>query len=69
MLELERRLYRLRTIEQLEPPFALVDAGRLLGRVDAGVIPTASRRSSASFQSRVGSEPAAALPPGRRDAT
>lgn len=30
VLEVERRLYRLRTIEQLEPPFALIDAGRLL---------------------------------------
>ena len=30
MLEVERRLYRLRTIEELEPPFALIDAGRLL---------------------------------------
>lgn len=30
VLELERRLYRLRTIEELEPPFALIDAGRLL---------------------------------------
>ena len=30
VLEIERRLYRLRTIEDLEPPFALIDAGRLL---------------------------------------
>jgi hypothetical protein len=30
VLEVERRLYRLRTIEALEPPFALIDAGRLL---------------------------------------
>jgi len=30
VLEVERRLYRLRTIEELEPPFALIDAGRLL---------------------------------------
>jgi hypothetical protein len=30
VLEVERRLYRLRTIESLEPPFALIDAGRLL---------------------------------------
>lgn len=30
VLEVERRLYRLRLIEELEPPFALIDAGRLL---------------------------------------
>ena len=30
LLEVERQLYRLRTIESLEPPFALIDAGRLL---------------------------------------
>ena len=30
VLEVERRLYRLRTIEELEPPFALIDAGRML---------------------------------------
>jgi hypothetical protein len=30
MLEVERRLYRLGTIESLEPPFPCVDAGRLL---------------------------------------
>lgn len=30
ILEVERRLYRLRSIEALEPPFALIDAGRLL---------------------------------------
>jgi len=41
VLEVERRLYRLRTIEALEPPFALIDAGRLLagwaGRASARV--------------------------------
>ncbi|MGH7742993.1 MAG: hypothetical protein ACRENS_13340, partial [Candidatus Eiseniibacteriota bacterium] len=30
VLEVERRLYRLRNIEELEPPFALIDAGRML---------------------------------------
>ena len=30
LLDVERLLYRLRTIESLEPPFALTDAGRLL---------------------------------------
>jgi hypothetical protein len=30
MLDVERRLYRLATIESLHPPFACVDAGRLL---------------------------------------
>ena len=29
-LEIERQLYRLRTIESLEPPFALIDACHLL---------------------------------------
>ena len=30
VLEVERLLYRLRTIESLEPPHAMIDAGRLL---------------------------------------
>lgn len=30
LLEVERQLYRLRTIEALDPPHELVDAGRLL---------------------------------------
>lgn len=36
VLEVERRLYRLRTIEALEPPFALIDAGRMLAAWSEG---------------------------------
>jgi hypothetical protein len=39
-LEIERQLYRLRRIESLEPPFALLDAGRLLSVWSRGLSAT-----------------------------
>lgn len=43
MLDVERRLYRLATIESLEPPFAIVDAGRLLAAWANASTPNARR--------------------------